>query len=135
MESARIYKLKMSSEEAEKYQVFLMEKSGLALEGRRLAEMERAVATRMIEMGLSSFEEYYSYLTSPGNGKKEISNLVLSLTVGETQLFRTPDQFAALRKYVFPELIEKERKADRELRILSAGCATGEEPYSLNILL
>lgn len=134
MDGPFILKMGMTSEEAEKFQHFLMEKSGLIFEGRRLQEMERAVARRMIELGITSFAEYYHFLRRPGEGKSELNQLVLSLTVGETQFFRTPDQFAALRKYVLPELLERNRKA-RELRILSAGCATGEEPYTLLILL
>lgn len=136
METGKIHKLRMSPEEIEKFQIFLMERSGLVFEGRRIQEMERAVARRLIEIGISSFEEYYVYVTNRKQGAEELYNLAISLTVGETQFFRTPDQFAALRKYVFPELIERQRASgEHELRILSAGCATGEEPYSLCFLL
>jgi chemotaxis protein methyltransferase CheR len=134
MDTARIFKLKMTPEEVEKFQAFFMDNSGLVFEGRRIQEMERALARRMIELGFSSFTDYYAYVTATREGKDELSSLVLSLTVGETQFFRTPDQFAALRKYVLPELIKRQRRRGRELRILSAGCATGEEPYSLDIL-
>jgi chemotaxis protein methyltransferase CheR len=135
MENARIYKLKMNPEQVEKFQALLMEKSGLVFEGRRIREMERAIAKRMIELGISSFDEYHDSIKPSREGRRELSRLLISLTVGETQFFRTPDQFAALRKYVLPELIEAESKGGKELRILSAGCATGEEPYSLHIIL
>ncbi len=125
----------MTPEQMERYQLFLMEKSGLVFEGRRLRELERAAAVRMIELGLACFDDYYRYLTTRGRGKEELNNLVLSLTVGETQFFRTPDQFAALRKYAIPELVQRRRGESLEMRLLSIGCATGEEPYSLVILL
>ncbi|HUT55162.1 MAG TPA: CheR family methyltransferase [bacterium] len=135
IDTARIFKLKMTAEEVEKFQAFFMDNSGLVFEGRRIQEMERAIARRMIELGFSSFSAYHDYVSGTREGKDELNDLVISLTVGETQFFRTPDQFAALRKYVLPELIQRQRRNNLELRILSAGCATGEEPYSLDIML
>ena len=134
MESSRIHNLRLSPEEIEKFQAFFMERSGLVFEGRRLREMERAIAGRMIELGISSFARYHDFL-GRNEGKEELNQLALSLTVGETHFFRTPDQFAALRKYVLPELIARARAGSRRLLLLSAGCATGEEPYTLFILL
>lgn len=135
MESSRIHNLKLTPEEIEKFQTFFMEKSGLVFEGRRLQEMERAIARRMIELGISSFQSYYAKLTRKEGDHEELNQLVLPLTVGETHFFRTPDQFAALRKYVFPELIDRARERGKRLLLLSAGCATGEEPYTLYLLL
>jgi chemotaxis protein methyltransferase CheR len=60
--------------------------------------------------------------------------LLAQLTIGETYFFRNGAQFDALRDYILPELIER-RDSLRTLRMWSAGCATGEEPYSLAILL
>src|SRR5262249_44046280 len=60
--------------------------------------------------------------------------LVAGLTVGETHFFRNEPQFAALESHVLPELIAR-HALDRRLRVWSAGCATGEEAYSLAILL
>jgi chemotaxis protein methyltransferase CheR len=61
--------------------------------------------------------------------------LVSILTVGETYFFRNKGHFGALRKEILPELIEQRRRTTRRIRIWSAGCATGEEPYSIAILL
>jgi len=135
MEAGRIHKLKMTEEELGRFQALLMKKSGLVFEGRRLQEMEKAIARRIIELSQSSFEEYYRHLSGARSGDKELDRLVISLTVGETQFFRTPDQFAALRKYVLPELIQKKRSTEKKIKIVSAGCATGEEPYTLCIML
>jgi len=134
MEASRIYKLSMSPEQVEKFQAFFMERSGLVFEGRRVPEMEKAIAKRMIALGISSFDEYYQRIQRGHEGREEINQLAIFLTVGETCFFRTPDQFAALRKYVLPEIIERQRERGKKLRILSAGCSTGEEPYSLGIL-
>lgn len=62
--------------------------------------------------------------------------IIQTLTVGETYFFRNQAHLKALRENVLPELINRRRRAgDRHLRIWSAGCATGEEPYSLAMLL
>jgi len=135
MESTLIFKLKMSPEQIEKFQAFFMEKSGLVFEGRRIQEMESAIAQRLITLGISSFDDYYRRLASAPAASEELNHLALTLTVGETHFFRTPDQFAALRKYVLPELIERARPNGQELRLLSAGCATGEEAYTLCMIL
>lgn len=60
--------------------------------------------------------------------------LLRELTVGETYFFREPEQMAALRERIFPELIARRRPA-RSLNLWSAGCATGEEPYTLAMML
>ena len=62
--------------------------------------------------------------------------LIHTVTIGETYFFRNSPQFEALRRQVLPTLIEQRRKTgSKQLRLWSAGCATGEEPYSLAILL
>ncbi len=132
---SQIQRIKMSPLDVQKFQEFLMESSGLYFEGRRIGDMERAIVDRMIELSHQSFSDYYHFLTVHRSGREELNKLVLSLTVGETRFFRTPDQFAAIRKYILPELIESKSASTRSLRILSAGCATGEEAYTLGIML
>ena len=60
--------------------------------------------------------------------------ILAQLTIGETYFFRNTPQFAALRQHILPELIER-RRTTHHLRIWSAGCATGEEPYSIAMIL
>jgi chemotaxis protein methyltransferase CheR len=69
-----------------------------------------------------------------GNAREELRALASQLTVTETYFFRTPDHFRALVKVALPERIH-EASARRRLRLLSAGCASGEEPYSLAMIL
>jgi chemotaxis protein methyltransferase CheR len=69
-----------------------------------------------------------------GNAREELRALASQLTVTETYFFRTPDHFGALARVALPERI-REASARRRLRLLSAGCASGEEPYSLAMTL
>lgn len=64
----------------------------------------------------------------------EVDRLVNELTIGETYFFRQPEHFAFLRSTILPDLLER-NAVGRQIRIWSAGCATGAEPYSLAILL
>ena len=65
--------------------------------------------------------------------KSELSALIDEVTIGETYFFRYPEQFDALRQYLIPERVAQQRH-DRTLRVWSAGCASGAEPYSLSII-
>lgn len=96
--------------------------------GRR-PQTEAAILSRMKGTGERSLEKYLSHLD---DDPEEQGLLAALLTVGETYFFRTPQHFDAVREVVLPQL----RAAGRtHLRILSAACATGEEPYSLAIIL
>ncbi len=66
--------------------------------------------------------------------RRLLEGFLADLVVGETYFFREPQQFAALREMVLPDLLHN-RPLDMPLQVWSAGCATGEEAYSLAILL
>jgi two-component system, chemotaxis family, CheB/CheR fusion protein len=76
--------------------------------------------------------EYSEYLQAH---PEEIGELVKSFLINVTQFFRDPDAFAYLRSDILPNLITQARERDRVLRFWTAGCASGEEPYSLAMLL
>lgn len=110
-------------------------KTGLRLDGHDPGTLRKVAAARMAFHGLSSPDEYGDLLEADTpKGRLEREELISLLTVGESYFFRDKGQFNLLRNMILPELIEL-RKAGRMLKIWSAGCATGEEPYSLAILL
>jgi chemotaxis protein methyltransferase CheR len=74
-------------------------------------------------------------LLSSAPTRKEIEILASHLTVGETYFFREPKSFEALKRHILPELIGRRSRGERTLRIWSAGCCSGEEPYSVAILI
>jgi chemotaxis protein methyltransferase CheR len=92
------------------------------------------VRRRLDATGASGSATYLARLTDPRLGPAEWMALEAEITIGETFFFRYVEQFAALRDTILPDLLAK-RAPDRRLRIWSAGCATGAEPYSLSILL
>ncbi|MEE1656136.1 CheR family methyltransferase [Microvirga sp. CF3062] len=92
------------------------------------------VRKRLRATGLSSSSAYLTLLDDPISGPAEWGKLEAEITIGETFFFRYAEQFAALRETILPEIIAR-KAATRRLRIWSAGCSTGAEPYSLAILI
>jgi chemotaxis protein methyltransferase CheR len=91
---------------------------------------------RMKVVGAHSPREYLEYLTARANRESEMRNLLNEITIGETCLFRNMPQIDALRKVVIPSLVESKKKlAYNKLRFWSAGCSTGEEPYTLAMIM
>jgi chemotaxis protein methyltransferase CheR len=83
----------------------------------------------------SSLEAFYALLLSSSVTNRVWDQLVSALTVGETYFFRNSGHFDALARHILPEIMVQRERFGRRIRIWSAGCATGEEPYSVAILL
>lgn len=91
---------------------------------------------RMKELKTPSLREYFECLTVKPMRQAELIALLNEITIGETCFFRSPSQLGALRQIVIPKVLEAKSKFSlRRLRIWSAGCSTGEEPYTLSMLL
>lgn len=109
---------------------------GLEFTGPRRADLERGLVQAARACGLRDPEAYLARLDGAGDTEPEWSRLAAHLTVGETYFFRERGGLDALEQVVLPDLIAARRaQGVRRLRLWSAGCASGEEPYSLAILL
>jgi len=107
---------------------------GLHLPAERWPELWRGVCAWADASGTDPQDCVQRWLdTAPS--RSQIEALAIHLTVGETYFFRDPASFDALASQVLPELIAARRAAGRRLRVWSAGCASGEEAYSLAIVL
>ncbi|MEN3953217.1 CheR family methyltransferase [Iodidimonas sp. SYSU 1G8] len=92
------------------------------------------VSRRMRAGDMVSCAEYLRRLRDPVLGVKEWAALESEITIGETYFFRYADQFDALRQTILPEILTRNAES-RSIRIWSAGCSTGAEPYSIAIIL
>jgi chemotaxis protein methyltransferase CheR len=113
---------------------FVIKSTGLTYYANRDEDLDDRIHRRLSKLGLSDCASYLRILQDGQTGDGEFDALVAELTIGETHFFRYQEQFDALRDTILPDLIER-RKHVRRLRIWSAGCATGPEPYSVAILL
>jgi chemotaxis protein methyltransferase CheR len=96
--------------------------------------LEVRLGTRLALHGLRDFDAYQRFLRLDPRGPAELLDAVEVLTTNETYFFRDPEQLRALARGILP-VLEQERAGERRLRLLSAGCATGEEVYSVAALL
>ena len=117
----------------ERFRRLVHDESGMDIPPTRRNQIEQAVARSLKRGDLQDPEDLLRHLSSPA-GHLELEELVASLTIGETHFFRNKPQFEALAQRILPDLIRR-RSADRRLRVWSAGCSSGEEPYSLAMLL
>jgi chemotaxis protein methyltransferase CheR len=85
--------------------------------------------------GVSDLDELYALLTKSASTSRMWDRLISALTVGETYFFRNTNQFDALTQHILPDLLIERGHLNRRIRIWTAGCATGEEPYSIAIAL
>ncbi|HUW26949.1 MAG TPA: protein-glutamate O-methyltransferase CheR [Gallionella sp.] len=103
--------------------------AGISMSPAKKQLVSSRLAKRLKHHGLASYGDYFRLITS-AHGKAELQVAVDSLTTNETHFFREPKHFDFLRNRIIPA-----RKAGRGLRIWSAACSSGEEPYSIAMLL
>ncbi len=116
-------------------QALVYQECGMHFDERRTAFLEDRLQRRLKECGLDSFYSYYRLLISQP-GKKELAKLVENLTVNETSFFRNKAQLDLFQRDVLDELLQrKKERRDHNLRIWSAGCSTGQEPYTLAMIV
>lgn len=127
-------KLKLSPDLFARFSEMIEKKIGLNLPKDNAANWELKILPIADAFGFSNLTECVAWLTSTPLGREELNVLAKYLTIGETYFFRDANAFKALAEIILPELIRK-RSQSRFLRIWSAACCTGEEPYSLAILL
>lgn len=113
---------------------YVISATGLVYYCERQREFAKHVASRTEALGLNDYQSYLQRLRDGDDGDAELDRLIALLTIGETHFFRHRELFRALETTVFPELIERNKRR-RQLRIWSAGCSIGAEPYSLSMLL
>ena len=118
--------------ELERLKFTLSELIGFAFDGDRLEHLEHVARTRAGELMLGGLGAYVERLRAPDFQRVELPALAEALTVTETFFYRNADQIQALVEAVLPA---RAKRGGQRLRILCAGCASGEEPYSLAIAL
>lgn len=115
---------------------FLYEQCGIFVGENRKYLMENRLNTRLRELGLHSFSEYHNYLRYDKNKKAELNELFINMTTNETSFFRNNIQLDIFRDKVLAKLIQEQRaKGEKKINIWSAGCSSGEEPYTIAIIL
>jgi chemotaxis protein methyltransferase CheR len=121
----------LSDADFELYRKIIYDESGITFSATNRSILESRLKERLREKKIDSLGEYHALIIKD---HEEMKTLLDSVTTNLTRFFRNQAHFDAMEKAVVPELL-KLRQAEKKLRIWSAGCSTGEEPYSIAMLL
>ena len=126
----------LTSSEFRNFQQLIYEMSGIRIPDTKLTLLSNRVRRRLKVGGHDNFQSYFQHLKSP-QGHNEISGFLDAVTTNETFFFRTEQHFDWLRSRFVAEMVAQQRggQRDKKLRIWSAACSTGEEPYSIAMCL
>jgi chemotaxis protein methyltransferase CheR len=118
----------LGNKEFSLFRDIIFKESGINLTERKKTLMHSRLMRRLRALNIDNYKTYYKYLNN--NYQEEIINLINCITTNKTDFFREPRHFEFLKNVVFPEF---EKRNKNRIRIWSAGCSTGEEPYSIAI--
>ncbi len=114
---------------------YIYENTGIYFKDNKKYLLINRLNQRLIETNSKTFKDYYFYLKYDKTGV-EFKKLLNSITTNETSFFRNEFHMESFSDFIIPELVKKKKNnGDRKIKIWSAGCSTGEEPYSLAIIL
>lgn len=124
-----------SEPELKLLQTLIYQECGMYFDERRTHFLQDRLQRRLRAINVSSFYDYYRLLTSH-EGRSELTALLENLTVNETSFFRNRPQLELFQRTVLEEMLhQKQARRDFNLRLWSAGCSTGQEPYTLAMLV
>ena len=114
---------------------FINERCGIYIADNRKYLLENRLGNRLKKLNLKNFDEYYNLLRYDPGRARELKKLFEVVTTNETSFFRNPPQLTAFQEHVLGDILGRGSDQGRTLRIWSAGCSTGEEPYTLAMIL
>lgn len=133
--SAGAGEVTLSPADFDRYRAIVRQRAGIEIPDARKVDLEKGVAAALEAGRAASVDSLYDLLAEKGpRGAAAFEAMVPAITINETHFFRNRPQMTALEKEILPQLIEAGRET-RKLRIWSAACSSGEEPYSLAILV
>lgn len=118
----------LTDAEFEKFRDLIYEEAGIFLNESKKALVQARLTKRMRSLPVSTFADYYQYLKD--HYDTELSHFINSITTNKTDFFRENKHFEFMNDQLLPEF---EARGGKRLRIWSAGCSTGEEPYTIAI--
>ncbi len=131
MDQSGIQSQNMSDIELKKFVELIYSECGISLNSSKKSMLSARLAKRLRTLGIGSYKEYYDYVTKTLGQNDELINMIDAVSTNTTHFFREANHFSYLTGYALPDL----PNADTHLRVWSAGCSTGEEPYTLAMVL
>ena len=129
-----IFKAQLSQDEFDKLSRFIYKESGIKMPPVKRIMLQSRLQKRLRELNMASYKEYIDYVFSTEGLNGEIIHMLDVVSTNKTDFFREPIHFDFLVQTALPELIQQ-RGANRTVKIWSAGCSSGEEPYTIAMVL
>jgi len=127
--------MQVSDAELKLLQALVYQECGMHFDSRREHFLQDRLQRRLKECQLDSFYSYYRLLISD-QGREELSKLLEDLTINETSFFRNKAQLDLFHRHILVDILQRKKEAgDFSLRFWSAGCSTGQEPYTIAMLV
>lgn len=128
-----IFGEKLSKGLFKKLSSFVNEELGIKMHERKKVMLEARLRKRLRALNMDTFKEYAEYVFSPEGFDHEVIHLLDVVTTNKTDFFREPKHYDVLNERVIPDLVGKKRPGE-PIKVWSAGCSSGEEPYTLAIV-
>jgi len=129
-------KLDLSQDDFVKIRDFIYEKSGMFFADSKKYLVEDRICRRMNEMLIDKFDNYYYFIKYDPGKEQELVKLFDEVTTNETYFYRNLPQIEALQDAILPEIIEQKKKSgSKTLKLWSAACSSGEEPFTMAMVL
>lgn len=126
----------MSNREFKRFSEFIYAQCGIKMPPAKKTMLTARLLKRLRDLALSSYGEYYDYVSSPEGRSKELARMIDVVTTNKTEFFREVEHFDFLAKSALPALVgSRQARNLRKLNIWSAGCSSGEESYTLAMVL
>ena len=126
----------LKDREFNRFSTFIYEEVGIKMPLAKKTMLEARLQKRLKALGIGSFEAYADYVFSAEGQREELVHLIDVVTTNKTDFFREPAHFEYLVKTAIPSLMDDREAGFRSpLKVWSAGCSTGEEPYTLAMVL
>ncbi|NOZ68638.1 MAG: protein-glutamate O-methyltransferase [Deferribacteres bacterium] len=131
-----MFRVRLSDKDFRRLSEFIQNECGIRMPDSKKILLESRLQKRLRHLGLSSFSAYCDYLFSPAGLENEVVHMIDVVTTNKTDFYREPRHFEYLVRKALPELMTKSGAGiNRNLMVWSAGCSTGEEPYTLAMVL
>jgi chemotaxis protein methyltransferase CheR len=126
----------MSEKDFRRFRDFIYDQCGINLAPKKKMMLTGRLSKRLRNLGMSSFAEYFDYVTSSRGRSEELIRMINAVSTNKTDFFREPKHFDFLIDQALPHLVRSGRTtSNRRINVWSAGCSSGEEPYTLAMVL
>ncbi len=127
---------KMSDAEFRRFSEFIHKRVGINLQPAKKTMLISRLLKRLRSLKIQSFSDYYDYLMSPKGQKNEVIHMIDVVSTNKTDFFRESAHFDFLTNKALPEIVLEEKKWNmRKINVWSAGCSSGEEAYTLAVVI